>query len=105
MDHVVPLARGGMHQPWNIQPLCRTCNQVKHLRIIAFDHDGGGIELSDVVDVIGAVVDGRLPLEVIRLNYPFLNQQAQALKSTMAIPGLEAFEEGSLRAKSTRGNR
>lgn len=33
MDHVVPLARGGLHTPENTQPLCRSCNRRKSTRI------------------------------------------------------------------------
>lgn len=29
MDHVVPLAQGGRHDPDNLQPLCHLCNSVK----------------------------------------------------------------------------
>lgn len=28
-DHIVPLAKGGTNWPWNLQPLCRTCNSKK----------------------------------------------------------------------------
>jgi 5-methylcytosine-specific restriction endonuclease McrA len=31
MDHVVPLARGGLHDISNLQPLCRPCNLQKWL--------------------------------------------------------------------------
>jgi 5-methylcytosine-specific restriction endonuclease McrA len=32
MDHVVPLARGGLHEARNIQLLCRTCNVRKNAK-------------------------------------------------------------------------
>ena len=28
-DHIVPLAKGGLHHPVNLQPLCRPCNESK----------------------------------------------------------------------------
>lgn len=28
-DHIVPLAKGGIHHPTNLQPLCRPCNERK----------------------------------------------------------------------------
>lgn len=31
-DHVVPLMLGGAHWPWNLQPLCRSCNSAKGAR-------------------------------------------------------------------------
>jgi 5-methylcytosine-specific restriction endonuclease McrA len=30
MDHIIPLARGGKHEPDNIAPACATCNSRKH---------------------------------------------------------------------------
>lgn len=100
-DHIVPLARGGSHQASNIQPLCLRCNQVKHLRTIAFS-EGRGVEVTDVRAFIASVIDGRTPLEAIRLNWPFLNQAAEQSKGTLAIAGIEAVEIGSVRAKGGR---
>lgn len=31
-DHVIPLILGGTHWPWNLQPLCRSCNSAKAAR-------------------------------------------------------------------------
>lgn len=31
-DHIVPLSKGGIHHPTNLQPLCRTCNEIKQAR-------------------------------------------------------------------------
>lgn len=36
MDHVVPVLNGGLHIPSNIQPLCRSCNSVKHTSVIDY---------------------------------------------------------------------
>lgn len=36
MDHIVPISRGGAHDPQNIQPLCRPCNASKNARYIDF---------------------------------------------------------------------
>lgn len=35
-DHVVPLSRGGLHHPTNLQPLCRRCNEKKQARTIDY---------------------------------------------------------------------
>lgn len=35
-DHVIPLARGGLHHPTNLQPLCRPCNERKQARTIDY---------------------------------------------------------------------
>lgn len=32
LDHIVPLAAGGTHEPDNVQPAHRTCNRRKHAR-------------------------------------------------------------------------
>jgi len=29
LDHVIPVSKGGAHKPYNLQCLCRTCNQLK----------------------------------------------------------------------------
>lgn len=32
-DHIVPLSKGGLHHPRNVQPLCRPCNERKQASI------------------------------------------------------------------------
>lgn len=36
VDHVIPLAVGGVHHVSNIQPLCRSCNSRKNARVIDY---------------------------------------------------------------------
>jgi hypothetical protein len=56
-----------------------------------------------VLALLKAILDGSAPIAAIILNYPYLNKRAKADKSTLAIPGIEAFEEGGIRSKGTRG--
>lgn len=56
----------------------------------------------EVFKLLKAILDGRAPIAAIALNYSYLNKRAKADKSTLQIPGIEAFEEGSVRAKGTR---
>jgi hypothetical protein len=49
-----------------------------------------------------AILDGRAPLAAVEINWSYLNRRAKADKGTLAIPGVEAFEEGSVRAKGSR---
>jgi 5-methylcytosine-specific restriction endonuclease McrA len=35
-DHIVPVSLGGAHVIDNIQPLCRSCNALKHTKIIDY---------------------------------------------------------------------
>jgi 5-methylcytosine-specific restriction endonuclease McrA len=35
MDHVIPLSKGGLHIPKNIQGLCRPCNLTKGYKIMS----------------------------------------------------------------------
>jgi len=39
MDHVIPLAAGGTHDPDNVQPLCKSCNSKKAIKIIDYRPD------------------------------------------------------------------
>ena len=34
VDHIVPVARGGTNDPYNLQTLCRACNQTKRDHLI-----------------------------------------------------------------------
>jgi 5-methylcytosine-specific restriction endonuclease McrA len=36
MDHIVPLSKGGAHDPSNVQPLCKSCNCKKHDKIMDY---------------------------------------------------------------------
>lgn len=55
-----------------------------------------------VLVALRAVLDGKAPLVVFEINYSYLDARARADKSTFAIPGFEAFDQGGIRAKSTR---
>lgn len=35
-DHIVPLAKGGLHHPTNLQPLCRPCNERKQASTVDY---------------------------------------------------------------------
>jgi hypothetical protein len=56
----------------------------------------------EVMKLLKAILDGRAPMAAIDLNWSYLSKRAKADKSTLQIPGIEAFEEGSVRAKGTR---
>lgn len=55
-----------------------------------------------VFELLKAILDGKAPLAAIEIAWPYLNKRAKADKSTLAIPGIEAFEEGGVRAKGSR---
>jgi len=38
-DHVVPISKGGFHIIYNLQPLCKPCNSVKHNKTIDYRPD------------------------------------------------------------------
>jgi hypothetical protein len=59
-------------------------------------------QLEAVRELIAAIIEGRAPISAIEINYAVLNARAKADKSTFAIPGFEAYQDGSVRAKSRR---
>jgi len=55
-----------------------------------------------VIELLKAVLDGKAPLAALEINWSYLNKRAKADKSALGIAGVEAFEEGSVRAKNSR---
>lgn len=55
-----------------------------------------------VLQLLKAIVDGKAPLVGIAIDWTYWNKRAVSDKGTLQIPGLEAFEDGGLRAKSNR---
>lgn len=35
-DHIIPLSKGGIHHPSNLQPLCRSCNEIKQASAVDY---------------------------------------------------------------------
>lgn len=48
-DHVIPLILGGTHWPWNLQPLCRSCNSAKSARNADDYRPDGGQAVRDLM--------------------------------------------------------
>jgi hypothetical protein len=55
-----------------------------------------------VFELLKAIIDGKAPLAVLAIDWSYLNKRAKADKGTLAIPGIEAFEDGGVRAKGSR---
>lgn len=61
-----------------------------------------GAQRLQVLALMQGVIDGRDPITAFELNWSVLNGRAKADKSTLSITGIEAFQEGGVRAKGTR---
>ncbi len=59
-------------------------------------------QLTQVRVLLRAILDDQAPITAISVNWAVLNARAKADKTTLAIPGLEAFADGGVRAKGRR---
>lgn len=60
-------------------------------------------ELASLKTLLHAIVVGQVPLAAIKeLNWGYLDKRAGAEKTTMLIPGLVAYDAGSVRARPRR---
>lgn len=59
-------------------------------------------ERASVLELLKAIVEGKAPLSLIRVDWTTANQRVKADKGTLAIPGLLPYEAGGTRGKSTR---
>lgn len=57
---------------------------------------------AQVLTLMAAVIAGQAPITAFELNWPVLNGRAKSDKSALAIPGIEPFEQGGVRAKGRR---
>jgi hypothetical protein len=55
-----------------------------------------------VLKLLDAIIAGAAPLTCIEINTSYLSSRAKADKSTLAIPGIEAYEDMGTRAKGSR---
>jgi 5-methylcytosine-specific restriction endonuclease McrA len=69
-DHIVPLARGGLNHPANVQPLCIRCNGVKGDAIVDYR-----------TDEQRSLILARWPLEPV----PAEAYRAAPMRVTMAV--------------------
>jgi len=54
------------------------------------------------IELVRAVADGKAPLACLEINWPYLRKRAGADKKVFSIPGIEAYDEGSVRAKGRK---
>lgn len=60
-------------------------------------------ERASVLKLLKAIVDGKAPISLVRVDWTTANQRVKADKGTLAIAGLVAYEaSGGTRGKSTR---
>ena len=59
-------------------------------------------ERASVLKLLRAIVDGKAPLSLIRVDWTTANARVKADKGTLQIPGLVPYQAGGTRGKSTR---
>ena len=92
------LAHTAIVERWKVRPAgCQV-----HLDPNPSVSDMTGEQRERIYELLAAVLSREVPLECIEVNWPYLNRRAAAEKSTLAIPGLEAFDAGGTRAKPRR---
>ena len=57
-------------------------------------------EVVDKLELVKAVAAGTVPLNALDANMPFLNNQARAMKETLAYPGVKVVQETGLASRS-----
>lgn len=57
-------------------------------------------EVTDPMELLKAVVEGRAPMSCISINEKFLNQQAKSLKQEFSYPGVRPVKEKNVSAGS-----
>lgn len=55
-----------------------------------------------VLSAMKAVVEGRAPIAIFEIGWPYLNQRARADKKAFALEGFEVYEDGGTRGKGGR---
>lgn len=56
----------------------------------------------EVARLLTDIADGKAPRAAVAIDWSYLNSRAKSDKSTLQITGIEAFAEGSVRAKGRR---
>lgn len=57
-------------------------------------------EVSNLMELVKAVAAGTVPLMALQANQTFLNNQARAMKETLAYPGVRPVQETGLASRS-----
>ena len=59
-------------------------------------------QVVELNNLLRAVIDGTVSRAAVLVNWSYLNKRAGADKGTLDIPGIEAFEDGTMRGKGGR---
>jgi hypothetical protein len=56
-------------------------------------------EVTNMVDFLGGILQGIIPIEAIQANQPFLNKSAREMRDEMNWPGVRVVKEDSMRVR------
>ena len=54
----------------------------------------------DKLALVQACAEGKVPLNAVDVNMPFLNNQARAMKETLTYPGIMVEQETAIASRS-----
>lgn len=94
-----PLASSSVVEKWKVRLAGTPAEDEPHPAV----KDLTNAQRASLFLLLRAVLDGKAPVSVIKeLDWGYLDKRAASERTALALPGLEAYDAGSVRAKPAR---